>query len=182
MALWREHGYNPWRVCESGEMALTQAWQAASPVQPEETTWIPLLMARARQVTTLYGAPDRLDYECLQASVIREQARLSEAETLAHDLRLKVVRPLYRQLHPERYLESLRGVGQDSAAVYVAFIYDILRFPSLREFRGWHGLVPFSRQSGESQVRGLHITQAGPDPIKMTACTTRRSRPCTTIR
>lgn len=166
---WREHWYNPWRVCGAGEAALTRAWQAASPDQPADTAWIALLIARARQVTTLYGTPDRLDYDRLQASVTREQARLGEAETLAHDLRLKVVRPLYRQLSPDRRLESLRGVGQDSAAVYVAFIYDILRFPSLREFRGWHGLIPFSRQSGESQTRGLHITQAGPDPIKLTA-------------
>jgi len=166
---WREHWYNPWRVCEAGEATLTQAWQAASPVQPAETNWLSLLMARARQVTTLYGAPAHLDYDRLQASVTREQARLGEAESLAHDLRLQVVRPLYRQLSPDRHLESLRGVGQDSAAVYIAFIYDILRFPSLREFRGWHGLVPFSRQSGESQARGLHITQAGPDPIKLTA-------------
>jgi len=82
---------------------------------------------------------------------------------------LKVVRPLYRQLHPTRYLETLRGVGQDSAAVYIAFIGDILRFPSLHDFRGWSGMIPFSRQSGEAQARGLHITQAGPDLVKATA-------------
>jgi len=30
-------------------------------------------------------------------------------------------------------------------------------------------MIPFSRQSGEAQARGLHITQAGPDLIKATA-------------
>jgi hypothetical protein len=98
----------------------------------------------------------------------REQERIRIAQAQVHSLRLKVVRPIYRQLHPQRYLESLQGVGQDSAAVYIAFIGDILRFPSLRDFRGWSGMIPFSRQSGDAQAKGLHITKAGPNLIKAT--------------
>ena len=56
-----------------------------------------------------------------------------------------------------------------SRGKYVAFIGDILRFPSLRDFRGWSGLIPFSRQSGNAQSRGLRITKAGPDLVKATA-------------
>jgi transposase len=73
---------------------------------------------------------------------------------------------LYRKLHPERHLETIYGIGQDSAAVYIAFIGDILRFPSLAEFRGWSGMIPYSRQSGEAESKGLRITQQGPDLIK----------------
>ncbi|MCX7683564.1 MAG: IS110 family transposase [Anaerolineae bacterium] len=165
----REHWYDPRRVCEAGEAALTKAWEAASPVQPAETSWIPLLCARARQVVALYDEAHRPDYALLQASVTREQSRLQTLQEQERFVRLNVVRPLYRQLHPTRYLETLPGVGQDSAAVYVAFIGDIQRFPSLRDFRGWSGMIPFSRQSGETQARGLHLTQAGPDLIKATA-------------
>ena len=165
----REHWYDPRRVYEAGEAALAKAWEAASPVQPADTAWIPALYERARQVMALYDDAHRPDYALLQASVAREQARLKTVEEQAHFLRLKVVRPLYRQLHPTRHLETLRGVGQDSAAVYIAFIGDILRFPSLHDFRGWSGMIPFSRQSGEAQARGLHITQAGPDLVKATA-------------
>jgi hypothetical protein len=128
-----------------------------------------LLIQRAEQVIRLYDDPNCLDYAQLQASLQREQARLAQAEQECHQLRLKVVRPLYRQLHPQRHLETIQGIGQDSAAVYIAFIGDILRFPSLHQFRGWSGLVPFSRQSGQAQARGLHITQAGPDLIKAMA-------------
>ncbi len=165
----REHWYDPWRVCEAGETALANAWEAASPVQPADTAWIPAFCERARQVVALYDDAHRPDYALLQASVAREQTRLKTAEEQEHFLRLKVVRPLYRQLHPTRHLETLRGVGQDSAAVYIAFVGDILRFPSIHDFRGWSGMIPFSRQSGEAQARGLHITQAGPDLIKATA-------------
>jgi len=100
--------------------------------------------------------------------VLRELARLEILEDEVHHLRLKVVRALYRELHPSRYLETIKGVGQDSAAVYIAFIGDILRFPSLNDFRGWSGAIPFSKQRGFAQAKGLHITQAGPDLIKAT--------------
>jgi hypothetical protein len=84
-------------------------------------------------------------------------------------LRRKSLRPLYRQIYPQRYLETLQGIGQDSAAVYIAFVGDILRFPSLQQFRGWSGMVPFSSQSGTGQAQGLRITKAGPNLIKHTA-------------
>ncbi len=159
----RENWYDPWRVQARGAAEIAQAWRAASPDQPADTSWAEALVERAAQVIALYGQPDCLDYVRLQAGLRREQARLAEAETQAHFLRLKVVRPLYRQLHPQRYLETLYGVGQDSAAVYVAFIQDIRRFPTREHFRAWSGLVPFSAQSGETRAQGLHITQAGPD-------------------
>ncbi len=169
-ALWiRETWYDPWRVHQAGESTIADAWRAASPTQPADTQWIAAFCQRAQQVCTLYGHPATLDYAHLQESVRREQSRLQEAQSQAHFLRLRVVRPLYRHLHPQRHLETLPGVGQDSAAVYIAFIGDIRRFPSLAHFRGWSGLTPFSRQSGEAQARGLHITQAGPSLIKATA-------------
>jgi transposase len=168
-ALWvREQWYNPWRVCQAGDAAITQAWQDTSTTQPADTRWIPALLARARQVVTLYGDPHRLDYDQLQASLTREQQRMLTTQQLRHQLRLKTVRPIYRTLYPDRHLESLQGVGQDSAAIYHAFIGDISRFPSLREFRGWSGMIPYSSQSGYAEVKGLHITKAGPDLVKTT--------------
>jgi hypothetical protein len=50
--------------------------------------------------------------------------------------------------------------------VFASFIGEPDRFADNRHFRGWHGLVPDSRQSGESESKGLHISQAGPDLIK----------------
>ena len=76
------------------------------------------------------------------------------------------VHPLYRQIHPSRHLETIRGVGQDSAAVYASLIGDPQRFASTELFRGWTGMVPDSKQSGGSESKGLHITKAGPNLIK----------------
>jgi transposase len=170
LAFWlRENWYDPWRVQAAGVEELARAWQAVAPKEPVDISWVPALIQQAGRVTTLYSDPDLLDYAQLQASLQREQARLRQADEQAHHLRLNTARPLYRQLHPTRNLETLRGVGQDSAALYIAFIGDIQRFPSLRDFLGWSGLIPFSRQSGDAQARGLRVTKAGPNLVKAAA-------------
>jgi transposase len=165
----RENWYNPWAVIQAGPERIIQAWTAETGHEPTEATWAPALFARAQKLCALYGSPEQLDYPRLQDSMRREQRRLARAEAEAEQLRKKTLRPLYRQLYPQQHLESIRGIGQDSAAVYVAFIGDILRFPSLRHFRSWSGLIPASSQTGLTQTSGLHITQAGPNLIKGTA-------------
>lgn len=170
VAYWlRENWYDPWHVEAAGAEGLARAWQAACLEESGDTSWIPALIERAQRVIALYGSPERLDYAQFQASLQREQRRLRAAAEEAHQLKLKTMRPLYRQLHPQRYLETLQGVGQDSAAIYHAFILDIRRFPSLRDFLGWSGLIPYSRQSGEAQAQGLRVTKAGPNLVKATA-------------
>jgi len=96
----------------------------------------------------------------------RARRRLAQLEADATSLRVNVTRPLYRQLHPSRNLETIKGVGQAGAAVFVGFIGAPLRFASNRRFRGWSGMVPRSAQSGEAESRGLRITRAGPNLIK----------------
>jgi len=165
----RSHWYDPWKVLEVGRSVMISEWQAKYPEAADDIDWIFAFRDKAEQVVELYGEPDWIDYVTLQSSLCREQARLSELENQERYLRLKVIRPLYRKLHASRNLETIQGVGQDSAAIYIAFIGDIARFPSLNEFRGWSGMIPYSSQSGHAQAKGLHITQAGPDLIKATS-------------
>ena len=113
----------------------------------------------------LYGlAPP--DYARLQAEVSREQQQLAYLEERAEVVWQDTVRPLYRQLHPSRHLETLLGVGEQGAAVYTSYIGRMGRFPDNRHFRGWHGLIPDSCQSGDAESNGLHISQAGLDLVK----------------
>jgi hypothetical protein len=102
--------------------------------QHADTSWILSLLPRVRKVTTLYGEPHRLDYDQLQASLQREQRRILYTQQGIHQLRLTTVRLIYRKLYPSRHLESLQGVGQDSAAIYILRLCDSsvrshLRYP-----------------------------------------------------
>ena len=166
----REHCYDPRRVITLGAAGLQQAWQKSglkSTEMPPSAEWATELVQLAQEVLPLYGcAAEFLDYAYLQAEVSREQALLAMLEEALKRLKLKTVRPLYRQLHPSRNLESLHGVGQDGAAVYFSFIGNPARFPNHAAFRGWSGMIPRSSQRGAGEVKGLPISQAGPDLIK----------------
>lgn len=163
----RRHWYNPARVVAAGAEEIQQNWQAAHLDPADPGAWSQELVELAQRVLLLYGeVGEFLDFDLLQQEVLNEQDQLLRLEELSHRVRLKTVRPLYRQIHPSRNLETLQGVGQDSAAVFASFIGNPHRFASNRVFRGWHGLVPDSRQSGDSETTGLQITKAGPDLIK----------------
>jgi transposase len=163
----RRYWYDPRSVVHTGAEAIQRAWQASGVAPDDQGTWTGHLVRLAREVLALYGEDSPyLDFAELQSEVLRDQDWLERLEEQHHQLRMAVVRPLYRQIHPSRVLETLKGVGQDGAAVYVSFIGDVERFDSLRAFRGWSGLVPASAQSGGSEAKGQHITQAGPDLVK----------------
>jgi transposase len=163
----REHWYDPAQVVQQGAAGLRQQWCASGLAPDDPADWAPALVQLATQVLTLYGSDGRyLDYTLLQAEACREQVVLQFLETQHHTLQLKTVHPLYRQLHPSRNLETIKGVGQDGAAVYASFIGVVARFATNRAFRGWTGMVPNSKQSSASEVQGLHITQAGPELVK----------------
>jgi transposase len=167
---WREQWYDPWQLqsLKTGQLA---AFLAEAGADPEKAEGLAAgLQAVARQAVALFGTPQGgpspyVDYTALQDQVLRELYLLAcyEAE---HRAVRRQVRKLYRQVHPDRQLETLYGVGENGAAVYVFFIGQIERFTSLKKFRGWSGLVPKSSQSGSAEKKGLRITHAGPDLIK----------------
>jgi transposase len=177
----RQHWYDPQQILAGGTETLSQQWQASGLDGADAAEWVPALVRLAADVVALYGDGTYLDYDLLQAEACREQAYLQVLEESHHTLRIHTVRPLYRQIHPSRHLETLFGVGQDGAAVYASFIGDPKRFASQRLFRGWSGMVPNSKQSSQSEAKGLHITQAGPELVKkyayMDAETARRYDP-----
>jgi transposase len=162
----RQYFYDPRQVVAAGVAGLCQAWRAADSYDEDER-WIEHLLELAKELLALYGDQGAyLDYRALAGEVQREQRRLAEVEADARDVRLRLTRPRYRQLHASRHLETMPGVGQDGAAVYVGFVGSVSRFANGRSFRGWSGMVPRSQQSGESESKGLKISQAGPDLIK----------------
>jgi len=162
--LFRQIWYDPARVVSAGVDELRRTFRPLVD-QEEDLAWVEHLLRLATEVLKLYGT-DALDYDLLQREVYRDQRLLVSLEEEADLVWRETVRPLYHQLHPSRNLETLYGVGEQSAAVYTCFIGRAARFPTNRKFRGWHGLVPDSRQSGDAESKGLSISQAGPDLLK----------------
>jgi transposase len=164
----QQHWYDPWQVQAAGVTTLQEAWEAAAPEQPAAVDWIPAWVERAATMKALYGTPERVGYASLQKTLQRNLAFLAQARQVRKELSRTHMQPLYRRLCPDRWLETLQGVGADSAAIYIAFIMDINRFPRAACLRSWSGIVPRSRQSGYFEAKGLSITKAGPNLIKAT--------------
>jgi transposase len=163
----RRHCYDPRVVVQTGVEAIQSRWQASALDPADDGSWASRLVQVASEVLAVYGEDSPyLDFTQLQAEAVRDQDLLEHLEQVHHQLRMEVVRPLYRQIHPSRALETLKGVGQDGAAVFASFVGEVERFGSVRAFRSWSGLVPASAQSGGSEAKGQHITQAGPDLVK----------------
>ena len=163
----REHWYDPAQVLQAGASRIRQNSPDPADSPENQGDWATDLVRLAHQVVELYGTENRfLHFEELQAESIRLQATLAFLEGQFDTVRFRIVRPLYRQLHPSRNLETIKGIGQDSAAVYLSFIGDPQRFQTARRLRGWSGMVPNSKQSAHTEAKGLHITQAGPALIK----------------
>jgi transposase len=167
-AFWfRQHWYNPKRVLEAGVTQLQTNWKDSQLDGDDPGEWLQWLEKLARKVIGIYGEEGQyVDHDQLQAEAVREQEYILFLQEQHHRLQIKTVRPLYRKLHPSRNLETIPGVGQDGACVYTSLIGCPQRFSSLRKHRGWSGMVPNSKQSADSQVNGLKITQAGPRLIK----------------
>jgi len=165
----RQHYYHPNRVLETPKDLIQQAWQSAAPPQSQEHDWPEALNQLAAKVVCVYGESGRyIDFDSFEAEIISKQGFLETVEAEKRRLRREVIRPLYRKRHPERHLESVPGVGECSAPIYLSFIGDPHRFANASAFRGWSGMVPRSSQSGSHQGKGLHISQAGPNLIKHT--------------
>jgi transposase len=160
----RETWYDPARVVAAGAEEVQSTFEALSG-QEDDLKWVNCLVKLAAEVIQLYG-PASPDYAFLREEVSREQKQLAYLEAREQAVWRGTVRPLYRQLHPSRHLETLLGVGERGAAVFASFIGRAGRFPDNRHFRGWHGIIPDSRQSGDAESKGLHISQAGPDLVK----------------
>jgi transposase len=65
-------------------------------------------------------------------------------------------------------IQALNGVGRITAAIFVAEIGDVTRFPSPHHLCSWAGLTPTHRES-DTKVRRGHITKQGSTLVRWAA-------------
>lgn len=92
------------------------------------------------------------------------------------DFEVELFAKLRRQPAPHhpgyQAIEVVPGIGPVLAAVFVAEVGDVGRFPGPPQLASWAGLTPLHRESDTTVHRG-RITEQAPD-----WCAGRRSRPC----
>lgn len=170
MRRFRQEWYDPWLLASADPKRLA-AWLSEAGVRYQEVDGLAArLQVVARQCMGTMGtregdkSPD-FDYSYLQCEVLRELGFLAAFEAQERPIR-EQIRGLYRAVHPSRNLESIPGIGEQSASVFVFFVHDVKRFGSQGEFRAWTGMIPRSSQSSNVEKKGLRLTQAGPSLVK----------------
>jgi transposase len=84
---------------------------------------------------------------------------------------LMLERRIHQQLrHDNGYqaIQAIPGVGRTIAAIFVAEIGDVTRFPNAEALTSWAGLAPRHRESDTKVVRGP-ITKAGSKLVRWAA-------------
>lgn len=104
------------------------------------------------------------------AYAIRVESLRDLLEIYERELSL-VTRELHRRLADDdgyRAIQAIRGVGPIMAAIFVAEIGDVARFPDARHLCSWAGLTPSHRESDRKVHRG-HITKQGSNLVRWAA-------------
>src|SRR5204863_344783 len=111
---------------------------------------------------------DQMPFE--GAYAIRVESLRDLLELYERELAL-VTRELHRRLAEDRgyvAIQAIRGVGPIMAAIFVAEIGDVSRFPTARHLCSWAGMTPSHRESDTKVQRG-HITKQGNHLVRWAA-------------
>jgi transposase len=162
---------NPLAVVRDGEKALHQLLARARARGKKKTNESHWLYRACQKVAIVYemsrssGTVDDDFFTDLQDEIARE-LRLMEIEEAESDTIAQRIETLYRELHPSDNLRTIPGVGELTAPVFLAVVGDPARFQSQSAFANYNGVVPDSRQSANTEAKGLRMTKAGPSIMR----------------
>jgi transposase len=166
--LLRKH-LDPARVLLRGRSNLRRVWSLGSraPVDEEQFSRV---WAAYEEVSGMYeGLRDDqqlpFDYEDVQHVVDQELDTIEFIEHRVTELDRRI-RVLYRAVDPDQLLLQVPGVGAVIAAALQSQIGDIGRFPTVKTFAAYTGLVPRTNLTAGEGKPGQRITKGGSNLIK----------------
>jgi transposase len=158
-------------VVRDGEKALDRFLSKARARGKEETNESRWLYRACQKVAAVYemsGSSRAVNddfFAELQDEIARE-LRLMEMEEAESDAIAEKINTLYHELHPSDNLRTIPGVGELTAPIFLAVVGDPDRFRSQSAFANYNGVVPDSRQSSNTESKGLRMTKAGPTVMR----------------
>jgi transposase len=163
---------NPLAVVRSGEKALDRFLTQARFRRKDDDEESHMVYLTCKMAATIYeksrstGAIDDDFFAALQDEIARE-LRLMEAEEAESEAIAQRLQELYQEMHPSDNLRTIPGVGEQTAPIFLAVVGDPARFSSQSAFANYNGVVPDSRQSANTEAKGLRMTKAGPAIMKL---------------
>jgi len=162
---------NPLAVVRDGEKALDRFLTGARYRHQKDANESHMVYLACQAAAMIYersreaGMIDDEFFAALQDEIGRE-LRLMEAEEVESQSITQRLTELYQELHPSDNLSTIPGVGPHTAPIFLAVVGDPSRFPSQSAFANYNGVVPNSKQSSDTETKGLNMTKAGPSVMK----------------
>jgi len=151
------HLPSPHLILEAGEDGLREV--KISPRHRPRTTHLKTLLEVARKAPfQKLSRAEQLMIQQLASQILQYSSMVAEIDQEIEDL--------LQQYFPDQILTTIPGIGKVTAAVILAEVGDVRRFPSKKKFVGYCGLYPRVRQSGKFEVRS-HMTNKGNRMLKM---------------
>jgi transposase len=162
---------NPLAVVHDGEKALDRFLISARYRHQKDANESHKVYVACEAAAIIYersraaGMIDDDFFSALQEEIGHE-LRLMETEEAESESITERITELYRELHPSDNLSTIPGVGPHTAPIFLAVVGDPSRFPSQGAFANFNGVVPNSKQSSDTEAKGLRMTKAGPSVMK----------------
>ncbi len=152
---------NPFKVKHLGISRLHRVLEKAGRQQSSEGLAERVYKAAIRGCE-LYGhLGEYIDFDELQKEVDCELELLDSHERVQKKVDESINR-LYKEAHPTKSIETIPGIGETLGPVFLGIIGNSERFSSQSKARGYSGMIPRQKDSGESSKKGLNITKDGP--------------------
>ena len=102
-----------------------------------------------------------IDFDELQKEIKCELQLLESHEQIQKKVD-EAINRLYEGAHQTKNIETIPGIGETLGPVFLGIIANPERFSSQSKARGYSGIIPKLKDSGESSKKGLNITKDGP--------------------
>jgi transposase len=162
---------NPLAIVRDGEKALDRFLTNVRYRHQKDAVESHSVYVACQAAATIYqrsqeaGMIDDDFFAALQEEIVHE-LRLMETEEAESQSITQRLTELYQELHPSDNLSTIPGVGPHTAPIFLAVVGDPSRFPSQSAFANYNGVVPNSKQSSDTEAKGLNMTKAGPSVMK----------------
>jgi len=160
--------YDPWKVRELGIKGL-ETYLVKLTGKKDCRSTAEKLYRVSLAIIELYSPPGKdvspyLDFEmlCFEAQI--KQERLLKLEELQEKVNEQIQR-ISRRSRSVELARSLMGIGEKGGPVLASYVGNPHRF-NQNTFRGWHGMIPGSKQSSNKDQKGVSMTKAGPNLVK----------------
>lgn len=162
------HFTNPFRAKEVGIDGIRRILEPAG-CQKMEPDLPEKLYSVACSACELYAnASPWVDFNEIQDEVHIELQLLEAHEEALAQVKDRV-ESLYEEVHPPKIIETIKGIGKNLGPSFIGIIGDPNRFSSQSKLRCFAGAIPRQDDSGETNKKGLPLTQEGPSRFRRDA-------------